>query len=337
MPRTSRTAGAMRAAAAVCPPAPSLLLLPLVVGAVLTALWLLGAAPASADEGLVGDGPGGVGALRGDPAGTGSPPADGSPEDGVLSGEAPGDGVLDDSAPDGGAPQGHGAPDGGTLGLRDSAALKGVVPGEVAEPVVSTLGSVHHRLEEGAERTAAGTAAVLPRTAWGVGEVGEGARQVIRELDRTDGTVENALAPVARAATGPSGPADLGDASGADRRPAGHERSEGGATDHGTSHETFHGHSPGVVFGAFPSADSAVPSGGPTDHDSGAPAPAAPAGQLSTGSAAPTGGSAPAPGVAGYLTAAPSTAPAAGAVPLAAHALHPVPGGPSDDPTVSPD
>ncbi|MFD6951064.1 hypothetical protein A6A08_00890 [Nocardiopsis sp. TSRI0078] len=336
MPRTSRTAGATRAAAAVCPQAPSLLLLPLVVGAVLVGLWLLGAAPASAEEDPADDGPGSSSVLPGDPTGTGSPVhgslGGGPPEGGVPDGASPQDGAPAGRTPVGGS-LGLRGPDGGSLGLRDSAALEGVLPGEVAEPVASTLGSVHHRLEAGAERTAAGTAAVLPETAWRVGEVGEGARRVIRELDRTGGTVESALAPVARTTAEPSAAPARNGGSDTGRRPDGHERSGDAATEHGTDRD----HSPSAVFGTFPAAAPSTPSDDSAEAGSGAPAPAPPAGQLTTGSNAPGAGPAPASGVAGYLTAAPVTAPASGAVPLAAHALHPVPGGPSDDPTVSPD
>ncbi|MFI6578851.1 hypothetical protein ACIBFB_23940 [Nocardiopsis sp. NPDC050513] len=49
MPATSRAGRAARAASAVCTLAPSLLGLPLLVGAFLTTLWLFGAAPAHAD------------------------------------------------------------------------------------------------------------------------------------------------------------------------------------------------------------------------------------------------------------------------------------------------
>ncbi|WP_160049925.1 MULTISPECIES: flagellar associated protein [unclassified Nocardiopsis] len=291
MPRTSRTARASRAAAAVCPLAPSLLLLPLVVGAFLAGLWLLGAAPASAQDGSPFGGRLGTGALAG-----------GSLGEGPLTHAVLGGG-LDTSS----------------LDLRDPGSLEEVVPGEVAEPVSSTLDGVQHRLEQGAERTAAGTATVLPEAPWPVDGVGEGARRVVRELDRD--RTEDVLAPV-------SPPKAEPDPATAPEERSGQEPPASGAPRRPAPVRTSH-----TVLTALPATETSVETAEPEA------APAVPASstvQLTPGSAAP-GGGAPAPGIAGYLTTVPVAAPAADAVLLAAHALHPVPGGPSDDPTVSPD
>jgi hypothetical protein len=328
MPRTSRTARATRAVTAVCPGAPSLLLLPLAVGALLVGLWLLGAAPASADSGtggsrsLIGEGPLTTGRLSdGSPGAAGSQDRDSSGRllrDGVSSGRASLDSASLDAS---------------SLGLGHSGRLGEVVPegvGQVAEPVASTLGTVHQHLEHGAERTAAETAAVLPEAAWPVSGMGEGARRVIRELDHDGRTAGDLLSPVASALPG-SDPSPDGDDSGTGPR----ERAEddGSAGPDGA-------HDPVQEPGTALAADAA---GNFADEDRGerqgteTPPPGSSANQLTTGSAAPTGGCAPAPAVAGYLAAAPVTAPSADAVLLAARALLTVPGGPSDDPTVSPD
>ncbi|WP_435109486.1 flagellar associated protein [Nocardiopsis synnemataformans] len=340
MPRTSRTARATRAVAAVCPEAPSLLLLPLLAGALLVGLWLLGAAPASADSdsgtgasrSLLGEGSLTAGRLSDGFSGTSGSHDRASSErtapHHTLRDRDSSDRVSLDSA----------SLDASSLRLGDSGRLGEVVPegvGQVTEPVASTLGTVHRRLEHGAERTAAETAAVLPEAAWPVAGMGEGARRVVRGLDRDGHTAGGLLSPVASAVSAISAISDPapepdGDGSGTGPR----ERSEDDGAVGGTAHETVHGH------GAALPADTAGASAG--EDRSERPGPAAPvpgssAHQLTTGSAAPAGGSAPVPAVAGYLTAAPVTAPSADAVLLAARALLTVPGGPSDDPTVSPD
>ncbi|PDP86045.1 flagellar associated protein [Glycomyces fuscus] len=328
MPRTSRTARATRAVTAVCPGAPSLLLLPLVAGALLVGLWLLGAAPASADSGTDGSRP-----LVGDASLTTGRLADGFPGTAASRDRASSDHVLRDRVSSDRASL-DGAPlDTASLGLGRSGRLGEVVPegvGQVAEPVASTLGTVHQHLEHGAERTAAETAAVLPDAAWPVSGMGEGARRVVRELDRDGRAAGGVLFPVASAVPG-AAPSTDGDGSTTGPR---ERAADGGSTGPDTPHGPVHG--PGAAL----AADTAA---APADEDRGerpgtaAPPPGSSPHQLTTGSAAPAGGSVPVPAVAGYLTAAPVTAPSADAVLLAARALLTVPGGPSDDPTVSPD
>ncbi|NKY98229.1 hypothetical protein [Nocardiopsis alborubida] len=335
MPRTSRTARATRAVAAVCPEAPSLLLLPLLAGALLVGLWLLGAAPASADSGgsgagasrsLLGEGSLTAGRLSEGFSGT-SEDHDRAPSEHTAPHHTPRDHSSSGRASLDSAPL-----DASSLRLGDPGRLGEVVPGgvgQVTEPVASTLGTVHQRLEHGAGRTAAGTAAVLPEAAWPVAGMGEGARGVVRELDRDGRTAGGLLSAVASAVSGPAAEPD-GDGSGTDPR----ERAEDDDAVGGTAYGTVHGH------GAVLPADTAGASSGEDRSerpDAAAPVPGSSAHQLTTGSAAPAGGSAPVPAVAGYLTAAPVTAPSADAVLLAARALLTVPVGPSDDPTVSPD
>ncbi|WP_047869324.1 hypothetical protein [Nocardiopsis sp. RV163] len=329
MPRTSRTARATRAVSAVCPEAPSLLLLPLVVGALLVGLWLLGAAPAAAEPGA--DTGGSRSLLDGGPL-TGGRLSDGLSD---TSGN-PGRASSERTAPHHGLRErvssGRAALDAPSLGLEGSGRLGEVVPervGQVAEPVASTLGTVHQRLEHGAERTAAEAAAVLPGAAWPVAGMGGGARSLVGGLDR-DGHADAVLpAPAAPFAHDPAPERD-GDGSASGAR----ERAKGEDTVPGAGQGTVYGHGSVIPVGA---AGSSVGADAGERPDSASPAPGSSAHQLTAGSTAPAGGGVPVPAVAGYLTAAPVTAPSADAVLLAARALLTVPGGPSDDPTVSPD
>ncbi|WDZ91605.1 flagellar associated protein [Nocardiopsis sp. HUAS JQ3] len=329
MPRTSRTARATRAVAAVCPEAPSLLLLPLVVGALLVGLWLLGAAPAAADSGtdvggsrsLLDGGP-----LTGGRLSDGFSGTSGNPEHASAESTAPHHGLRDRVS------SGRAALDASSLGLEGSGRLGEVVPegvGKVAEPVASTLGTVHQRIEHGAERTAAETAAVLPEAAWPVAGMGEGARNLVGGLDRDGRSDAGLLAPVAPSVHEPAPERD-GDDSAAGPR----ERAKGEDTVPGAGHGTVYGHGSVIPIRA---AVASVGADAGERPDTAAPAPGSSAHQLTAGSTAPAGGGVPVPAVAGYLTAAPVTVPSADAVLLAARALLTVPGGPSDDPTVSPD
>ncbi|MFE1470949.1 prolipoprotein diacylglyceryl transferase [Nocardiopsis dassonvillei] len=329
MPRTSRTARATRAVAAVCPEAPSLLLLPLVVGALLVGLWLLGAAPAAADSGA--DSGGSRSLLDGGPLTGGRLPdgfsgTSGNPDRASSERTAPHHGLRDRVS------SGRAALDASSLGLEGSGRLGEVVPegvGQVAEPVASTLGTVHRHLEHGAGRTAAETAAVLPEAAWPVAGMGEGARSLVRGLDRDGHADAGLLSPVVPAAHAPAPERDADDSADEAR-----ERAEDEDTAPGSAHGSVYGHGaiiPADTGGASADADRGERS------DTAAPAPGSSAHQLTAGSTAPAGGGAPVPAVAGYLTAAPVTAPSADAVLLAARALLTVPVGPSDDPTVSPD
>ncbi|QUX28708.1 flagellar associated protein [Nocardiopsis akebiae] len=326
MPRTSRTARATRAVAAVCPEAPSLLLLPLVVGALLVGLWLLGAAPAAADSGADTGGSRSLldgGPLTGGRLSDGFSGTSGNPEQASSERTATHHALRERVS------SGRAALDAPSLGLEGSGRLGEVVPegvGQVAEPVASTLGTVHQRLEHGAERTAAETAAVLPEAAWPVAGTGGGARSLVGGLDR-DGHADAGLP-----ATSAHDPAPARDGDGSEGGPR--ERAKDEDTVPGAGHGTVYGH--GSVIPARAAVASAGADAGERP-DAAAPAPGSSAHQLTAGSTAPAGGGVPVPAVAAYLTAAPVTAPSADAVLLAARALLTVPGGPSDDPTVSPD
>lgn len=291
MSRTSRTA---RAVAAVRPSVPFALLLPLLVGAFLVGLWILGTTSAFAEEATSGRGPIGTDALL----------------RGSLVGE----------------PHGDGDPVSATLVRKGSTSLDEVVTDELVAPVSATLGGVHQRLEQGAERTVA----VLPETSL-VDGVGESARRVVRELEH--GAAEDLLVP-ASSEVNVSSPLPVGESgeTGAGTRPS----------KDGAEPETAHGPSldptPPTVFVTALVEDFADTTG----KVASSPAPVAQTPtpsmiQATTGSASPSAGSAPVPAVAGYLMPAPFTAPSAGTVLFSAHGLYPVPSGPSDDLTVSPD
>ncbi|MFL1427895.1 MULTISPECIES: flagellar associated protein [unclassified Nocardiopsis] len=314
MSRTSRTARAPRAAAVVRPP--SLLLVPLFVGAALAALWLIGTPSAQADT---------AGPLGLDRAAS------------LDTGPAPGLNSLDPA-----------------LDPLDPALEAGVT--EVAAPVTGTLGTVHRRLEE---RTGSAPAAVLADPA--VGEVGggvqEGARRVVRELAAVDqDQAENLVAHVAstRLAPAPAPAEAVAALVSAAADPAGtglpdaraHAEDEKAGRSGEADEDTAEAGPDGLrdtVPGLFPApraAGAAADTAAADEHRPAAPADrgvsAAPqTSQLSTGSAAPTGAGAPA--VAGFLTVVPLTAPAADALSNAVDAVHPVPAGAADDPTVSPD
>ncbi|WP_433698624.1 flagellar associated protein [Nocardiopsis sp. CA-288880] len=313
MPRTSRTARAMRVASAACSMSPSLLGLPLLVGAFLTTLWLFGASPVHAD------------ALGGALDGTGALARTGA---GAITGTGAALGGTGSDA----------LGNAGALGLDRPGSLDQVVPERVAEPVSRTLGTVHQGL---GRQDGDGAAGLLDDPGWPVDELREGARRVVGDLDRTRrDTAQNLLSPAVDAVSGvrdapaPDGVrAREGEPESADRARGRNGRHDAPSASAGApgGHGTVYAYAPSAAPAAeAPSAEADAEPG-----DTGASAATAPSAQLATGSAAPAGGAAPA--VAGYLTAPPVTAPAASAVLLASRSLHPVPSGPSDDPTVSPD
>ncbi|MFD3685045.1 flagellar associated protein [Nocardiopsis sp. NPDC058631] len=292
---------------------PSLLGLPLLVGAFLTTLWLFGASPVHADA-LTGTLTGAVaGTVAGTPAGAGAS-------------ESAGADTQEET---------------GTRGPDRPGSLREVVPRQITEPVAQTLGTVGQGLGQhvgGADETT-----LLGEAGWPVDEVRKGARRVVADLDRTRrDTAQNLLSPAVDSATGvPAAPtsevgADAGVPATADDRRERDGREEAPAA---TAGDALAGDAPPYFFGpaAGDAAQAAVPEEAQAPGGTDAPAAAAPSTQVATGSAAPAGGSAPAPGVAGYLTASPVTAPAPLAVLLASRSLHPVPSGPSGDPTFSPD
>lgn len=310
MPCTSRTARAARAVAAVCRP-PSLMLA-LVSGALLTGLWLLGAAPASAE--------------------------DGSPDTGTLRSDRPALASLTGASPADDRAEGHdasGAPSNGSSGsqpldgvLSEGVSAGNVVPGEVSAPVSATLGTVHHRLERGAQRTAD----VLPEATRSVQGVGGQAHRVVGELDpRDSGGLLSPDSPETEA--GPPAP----DENAQGRPSSGRERARGDDSPEDASS----GRGPDHTRGPAPATTGPVPEASAPEEEgsasNGADAPAPSVGQLGTGSTATTGGGTPAPAVAGYLTTDPAAAPAADGVLLDSRAPRAVPGGPSDTPTASPD
>jgi len=294
---------------------PSLLGLPLLVGAFLTTLWLFGASPVHADA-LTGTLTGAVaGTVAGTPAG-----------DGAEASESAGADAPEET---------------GTRGPDRPGSLREVVPRQITEPVAQTLGTVGQGLGQhvgGADETA-----LLGEAGWPVDEVRKGARRVVADLDRTRrDTAQNLLSPAVDSATRiPAAPAsgvgaDAGTpATANDRRePDGRGEATAAAPEDAPADGA-----PPYFFGptAGHAAQAAAPEEAEAPGGTDAPDPTAPSTQVATGSAAPAGGSAPAPGVAGYLTASPVTAPAPLAVLLASRSLHPVPSGPSGDPTFSPD
>lgn len=300
IPRTSRT-GTLRAASAVCAAVPSLVGLPLLVGAFLAVLWLLCAAPAQADAS--------------------SSTALGTPisEASSATGEALGlDGAQ---ALEKVVPEEVTEPVTATLGT-----------------VHQSLEQGHQRLEEGTTETAA-TAVALPEPA--VAEIRGEVRGFVAEIDRArEETVERGLVhtlPVTESRT-PRSPAaedaENTEDTEAGRRSEEDEKSSAPGPLTG-QHAPVH-HSATTqhhLSSAVQATAAAVSEQGTADH-----APEHQRVQPATGSPAPAAnGPVPAPSVAGYLTAAALPAPAADAVRLAAHRLHPVPADPADDPTVSPD
>ncbi|RKS07447.1 hypothetical protein DFP74_3116 [Nocardiopsis sp. Huas11] len=291
MQRTSRTPRATRVASVPCPETPSLsslLCLGLLVGAALTALWLLGGAPAHAESG----------------------------RDVV--------GALPSAAPEGTAP------------------LEGVVPDQVAEPVTTTLDTVHQRLQTGPEERADAGAA-LTGAARPVADVGAEVIGAVGETDRAlPGTTDLADVPVlpldephrpADAAVD----ADAGTAAGASE-PASHGTDRGEDSDAPERVADAPRDLPAPV--ATPSDRAAAAQADAVgSHQDADAAPRAPEPrQSATGSAATTGSSpAPSPGVAGYLTSAPLTAPDSDAVRPAPRHHRAAPAAGADDPTVSPD
>ncbi|MGW5876347.1 hypothetical protein ACWFMI_07310 [Nocardiopsis terrae] len=302
IPRTSRT-GTLRAVSAACAAAPSLLCLPLLIGAFLTVLWLLcSAAPAQADT---------------SPAHPDAPAAENTP------------------APRGALPA-EALTSGRSLGLGEEKSLEQVVPERVAVPVNTTLGTVHESLGKHTADTAA-AAASLPEPA--VTEVRSEVREVVTEIGRTGETaVERGpthTLPATEARAARSTPAEpAGDGAEpradeeADRPEAETDRNPAVLDSAAAPH-----HIPAPVGDPAGAAGTAEPDHGAADR-----APDHQRVQQTTGSPAPTAnGPAGAPSVAGYLTSAPLPAPAADTMRLAAHRLHAVPVDPADDPTVSPD
>ena len=313
MPRTSRTARAPRVASAACAMAPSLLGLPLLVAAFLATLWLFGASPVHADA--LG------GTLTGAVAETGA-------------------GALTGAGPESPESTGAEAPEEArTLRLDRPGSLGEVVPRQVAEPVAQTLDTVGQGL---GQRGGDGSA-LLGEAGWPVDEVREGARRVVADLDRTRrDTAQNLLLPAVDTAAGlpvslaPEARSDEGAPATADERRErrGREDAPSSAAEGASGADA-----PLHVFGqsAGPALAAPAPEEAEAPGEADVAAPAAHANQVAAGSAASASGSAPAPAVAGYLTASPVTAPAPIAVLLASRSLHPVPSGPSGDPTVSPD
>ncbi|GAA1462231.1 hypothetical protein NE857_04795 [Nocardiopsis exhalans] len=304
IPRTSRT-GALRAASAACAAAPSLLALPLLVGAFLAVSWLL-AAPAQADAGS--------GTLGGPVAETASAAG------GALGlGETP---TLEKQTLERVVPEEITEPVTATLGTvhqrlekgtADTAAVAATLhepAAEVRDEVRGVVTEIDRARGETVERGLAHTLPTTdprttePRTSRTTGPqedegtAGSGDEERDSSSESTDGSTE------ATSPTTPGAPV---------RQPATAQqhRSESAA-------ETTRAATAGT---------------GAADR-----APEPQRFQAATGSAAPAAGApAPAGGVAGYLTAAPLPAPAADTVRLAAHRLHTVPADPADDPTVSPD
>ncbi|GHC70535.1 hypothetical protein GCM10007079_02100 [Nocardiopsis terrae] len=301
IPRTSRT-GTLRAVSAACAAAPSLLCLPLLIGAFLTVLWLLcSAAPAQADT---------------------SPAHPDAENTSATRGALPAEALTS----------------GRSLGLDEEKSLEQVVPERVAAPVNTTLGTVHENLGKHTADTAA-AAASLPEPA--VTEVRSEVREVVTEIGRTSDTaVEQGLThtlPATEARASRSAPAEPAE-DGAEPRPRGDEEADRPEAETGRNPAVLDSaaaphHIPAPAGDPAEAAGTAEPDHGAADR-----APEHQRVQQTTGSPAPTAnGPASAPSVAGYLTSAPLPAPAADTMRLAAHRLHAVPVDPADDPTVSPD
>ncbi|GAA1094752.1 hypothetical protein [Nocardiopsis metallicus] len=299
IPRTSRT-GALRAASAACAAAPSLLALPLMVGAFLAVLWLL-AAPAQADAGS--------GTLGGPVAETASAAG------GALGlGEPP---TLEKQTLERVVPEEITEPVTATLGTVHQRLEKGTAD---TAAVAATL----HEPATGVRDEVRGVVTEIDRAR---GETVE------RGLAHTLPTTE----PRTSRTTGP--PEDEGTAgSGEEEREPSSESTDGSAE--ATSPTTPDAPVRPAVTAQQHRSESAAETTRATTAGTGTAdrAPEPQRLQAATGSAAPAA-SAPAPagGVAGYLTAAPLPAPAADTAHLAAYRLHSVPADPADDPTVSPD
>ncbi|MFE1167739.1 hypothetical protein [Nocardiopsis sp. NPDC058789] len=214
---------------------------------------------------------------------------------------------------------------GEALGLGGAPRL-GIVPEEVTEPVATTLGTVHQRLEKGTADTAE-AAVSLPEPA--VAEV----RGFVAEIDRREETVERTLVqgpPLSESRA--SREADAPEETKGDRAAEDDADSERAERSEGRDvpvPPTTASHQATTAPGSDPTGSEREDADGVSEHQRVQPA---------TGSPAPTAnGPAPVPSVAGYLTAAPLPAPTADAVRLAAHRLHTVPADPADDLTVSPD
>ncbi|MFV2197096.1 hypothetical protein [Nocardiopsis sp. LOL_012] len=207
--------------------------------------------------------------------------------------------------------------------------LTAAVPTGVTSPVTAVLGTVHAGLEGSATRTAT----VLPSTAEALGTVGDGARHVVQGIDDTPpggsvAALATALSPVSAPGT-VHAPV-----------PRGEERT---APDTGPASPT----EPPATARTAPPPDAPAtaqvpahlpaPDTGRTTATAADPGPV-PAPEPESGPAA-TGapGSVSAPGVAGYLTSTHLAAPAAAPVRAYGRLPRTVPGGPTEDPTVSPD
>ncbi|GAB2484010.1 hypothetical protein [Nocardiopsis aegyptia] len=233
-----------------------------------------------------------------------------------------------------------------------SAPLSGVVPGEVAEPVSTTLETVHQRLQADpdahAEPGGALTGATRPVADVGaevIGAVGEADRALpdtdelgavpalpLDEPHRPGsvlGTLGTTGSGEAGAEAGSGGPGSERAADDADRSEAADTAERGASAAAGA---------PAIVGPSTRDAMPAVTAGGHQDADPAPRSPEPPVGQSATASAATTGSSpAPAPGIAGYLTSAPLTAPGSDALRPAPRHHRAAPTAGTDDPTVSPD
>ncbi|WP_028646580.1 hypothetical protein [Nocardiopsis sp. CNT312] len=207
--------------------------------------------------------------------------------------------------------------------------LTAAVPTGVASPVTAVLGTVHAGLEGPTARTAT----VLPSTAEALGTVGDGARHVVQEIGHVPPT-----GSVAVLTTAPSPGPD----------PANIHAPHPGAGAR-TVPDTGHASPPeppaaartapppdapaAALIPAHPPAPDTGRAAATSADTEPVPAPETESGPAATG--AP--GSVSAPGIAGYLTSTYLAAPAAALVRAPGSLPRTVPGGPTDDPTVSPD
>jgi hypothetical protein len=247
-----------------------------------------------------------------------------------------------DTGRDAAHPLGSAALD-GSAAPEGSAPLDDVVPGEVAEPVRTTLGTVHQRLRTGADRDT-GSGAALAEAARPVADVGTGVLGAV-------GETEHALPDAPNLGSVPALPLDepprSDDAPGV---PAAGKTGDGAAGHEpaaGDRERPERADAPKPRGPVGPAAPGRTPSGHASaadpggDHHDADPAPRPPeppVAQPAAGSAATAGSSpAAAPGIAGYLTSAHVPPPASDAVGRAPRHHRAVPAAGADDPTVSPD
>ncbi|WP_304453282.1 hypothetical protein [Nocardiopsis sp. YSL2] len=226
------------------------------------------------------------------------------------------------------------APDG-------SAPLDGVVPAEVAEPVTTTLGTVHQRLQAdpGGRTEPGGALNGATRPVADVGaEVIEAVGDADRALPETSDLGTVPALPLDEPRRSAATTAEEAGAAGTATEPATDAQDRSGAAD-----DPERGHSAPPAFAApagTPSDPAHAAVGGGDREDAGPEprSPEPPVGQPAAGSPATTGSSpAPAPGIAGYLTSAPMTAPDSDALRPAPRHHRAAPAVGADDPTVSPD